>query len=312
MLRPADRPLGIGFMIAKALATNGAARVYILGRRPAVLQEAVSSIGTSNVEAVPCDVSSQSSLLAAASRVTAASGFVNLVVCNAGIGGPQPLAASARKKPAASSSPPTATTAEKEEKGEEGAMEKEKEGAGLSLDAFVDANLAVPMDDFTRALHVNTTAVWYTTLAFLRLLDAGNRRANVAQTAQVVVIGSIAAFNRVNTGGVAYGPSKAAAVHLVRQMAVALPRWRIRANVLCPGCEYNLSLLLLLLFLSPFLLQILPVPPSGLPRRLFHRRRQKLSLGTVERDRRGGGAVTRGREKKRDGGCSREAKACMC
>lgn len=52
---------GIGLMFAKALIRNGAAKVYIAGRREEVLQKAASSIG-SNVIPVKCDVTSKESL----------------------------------------------------------------------------------------------------------------------------------------------------------------------------------------------------------------------------------------------------------
>ncbi|KAI0518130.1 short chain dehydrogenase [Xylaria bambusicola] len=192
---------GIGLMITKALVANGAAKVYILGRRLNVLQEAVSSIGNPNVIPVHCDVTSVDSLKAAASHIEKDAGFVNLLVCNSGIGGPFGI------------NPKPETT----------------------LDEFMEANLAVVAEDYTKTFAVNTSAVWYTTMTFLKLLDAGNARANVEQKSQVVAISSIGGFNKTNTGGFAYGQSKAACTHLIKQLSVVLPQWDIRANVICPG-----------------------------------------------------------------------------
>ncbi len=56
-------------MITKALAANGAAKVYILGRRLNVLQDAVSSIGNPNILPVTCDVTSVEALQAAVSHI---------------------------------------------------------------------------------------------------------------------------------------------------------------------------------------------------------------------------------------------------
>lgn len=73
-------------MITKALIANGTAKVYILGRRLNKLQEAASNIGNSNVVPVTCDVTSVEALKAAVSQIEQDAGFVNLLVCNSGIG----------------------------------------------------------------------------------------------------------------------------------------------------------------------------------------------------------------------------------
>ncbi|RYP72016.1 hypothetical protein DL771_004485 [Monosporascus sp. 5C6A] len=190
---------GIGLMITKALVENGASKVYILGRRLAVLEEAAKSTGSSAVIPLVCDVTSQTDLAAAASKVHSEVGYVNLVVCNSGIGGPYGI----RPRP------------------------------DMSLDEYVSANLAVDFDDYTNTFAINTTAVWYTAMSFLKLLEKGN----VEQKSQVVAMSSIGGFNKQNTGGYAYGQSKAACTHLIKQLSVALPQWDIRANVICPGRE---------------------------------------------------------------------------
>ncbi|KAI0966152.1 short chain dehydrogenase [Xylaria arbuscula] len=189
---------GIGLMITKALAANGATKVYILGRRLNVLQEAAASIGNPNVVPVTCDVTSVEALKAAVSHIEQSAGFVNLLVCNSGIGGPY-------------GNRPTPET---------------------TLDEFVSANLSVPIEDYTNTFAVNTSAVWYTTMAFLKLLAAGNTRASVGQKSQVVAISSIGGFNKINTGGFA---CKAACTHLIKHLSVVLPQWDIRANLICPG-----------------------------------------------------------------------------
>ncbi|KAI0450756.1 short chain dehydrogenase [Xylaria acuta] len=192
---------GIGLMITKALVANGAAKVYILGRRMNTLQEAATSIGNPNVVPVTCDVTSVEALKEAASQIEQEVGFVNLLVCNSGIGGPF-------------GNRPTPET---------------------TLDEFVSANMAVPIEDYTNTFAVNTSAVWYTAMAFLKLLGAGNTRANVEQKSQVVAISSIGGFNKINTGGFAYGQSKAACIHLIKHLSIVLPQWDIRANLICPG-----------------------------------------------------------------------------
>jgi NAD(P)-dependent dehydrogenase (short-subunit alcohol dehydrogenase family) len=180
-------------MITKALAQNGAAKVYIAGRRLEVLEAAASATG-SNVIPIQCDVTSKESLAAAADRVRQESGFLNLLICNSGIGGPQ-------VKPVADET---------------------------SVEEWASANLAINFEDYTKTFAVNTSSVWFTTMTFLPLLDAGNKKGNVQQTSQVLVTSSIAAFNKKAPGGYAYGQSKAAANLAVKHLSIVLPKWKIR------------------------------------------------------------------------------------
>ncbi|SPN99019.1 related to gluconate 5-dehydrogenase [Cephalotrichum gorgonifer] len=191
---------GIGYMIADALLQNGASKVFIAGRRPEVLATAASTLGPRAVP-VTCDVVSPESLRAAAAQVSSDAGRLDLLVCNAGVGGPQVAV-------------PTAET---------------------SLEEWAAANLAVGFGDYARTFEVNTTAVWYTVMAFLPLLGLGNKLASVKQGSQVVVTSSIAGFNKTSPGGYAYGQSKAAVTLMVKQLAVMLPKWDIRVNAICPG-----------------------------------------------------------------------------
>ncbi|OTB00891.1 hypothetical protein M426DRAFT_323896 [Hypoxylon sp. CI-4A] len=191
---------GIGLMITKALARNGA-KVYILGRRLNTLQEAAAQIGSDSVIPLACDVTSKEALQSAAEHIRKEVGYINLLVCNSGIGGPLGCRAT----------PET------------------------TLDEFVETNLSASFEDYTNVFAVNTAAVFFTTMSFLKLLDAGNKRGNVEQKSQVIAISSIGSFSKVNTGGFAYAQSKAACTHLVKQLSVVLPQWDIRANAVCPG-----------------------------------------------------------------------------
>ena len=184
-------------MMAKALADAGAARVYIVGRRVDVLQQAASLINKPRV-VVPlyCDVTSKISLESIVSVVENDVGYLNLLVCNAGIGGPQVPA------------PIPGTT---------------------TLEEWRDRQLATDFDDFTNTFKVNATSVWYSAMAFLKLLDNGNNQGNVVQSSQVVVTSSIAGFNKKAPGGWAYGPSKAAATHIAKALSNVLPTWNIRS-----------------------------------------------------------------------------------
>jgi NAD(P)-dependent dehydrogenase (short-subunit alcohol dehydrogenase family) len=198
---------GIGLMMARALAEGGAHRVYILGRRLDVLTKAADSINAgsklSSVVPLQCDVTSRESLQEVADAVEKDIGYLNLFVANAGISGP---------------------------------VLKEA-GKETTLEQWREEQLKIDPKDYSKTFETNVTSVWYGTMVFLKLLDAGNKKGNVTQTSQVIVTSSIAAFNKWVPGGNAYGQSKAAVTHLARQLSVVLPQWGIRINTLVPGCE---------------------------------------------------------------------------
>jgi NAD(P)-dependent dehydrogenase (short-subunit alcohol dehydrogenase family) len=196
-------PLGIGLMTARALALNGASRIFIIGRRLATLEPAASSINASlpHPVVVPLqgDVTSQSSLVSIAAHIERDTGYVNLVVANAGIMGPRPL--------------PHPT----------------------SVAAYRAHALATPMQDFTRVYEANATSVYYTAIAFLELLDAGNAKRNVDVRSQVIATSSIGGFSRLAGASFAYSSSKAAVTHMCKMMSTAFVQFGIRVNVLAPG-----------------------------------------------------------------------------
>ncbi|RYP65707.1 hypothetical protein DL769_006238 [Monosporascus sp. CRB-8-3] len=90
-------------------------------------------------------------------------------------------------------------------------------------------------DAFTDTYAVNTTAVFFTLVAFLELLDEGNKRGNLGQRSQFIATSSIGAYNCTCLSGYAYDSSKAAVVHMVKQLSTGLVPYGIRANVITPG-----------------------------------------------------------------------------
>lgn len=55
---------------------------------------------------------------------------------------------------------------------------------------------------------VNVTGSYFTALAFLELLDAGNKNNNVPQDSQIVITSSVAGYSRFLNSSVAYSTSK--------------------------------------------------------------------------------------------------------
>jgi len=192
-------------MIARALALNGASKVYIIGRRKEKLEEAAASVSTSNIIPLVGDVTSKEALASIVSTITSQTGYINVLIANSGILGPQ-------------SSLPT---------------------SGIQTVAdFQKAYGEASFQEYADTFNLNTVAVWFTVVAFLGLLDEGNKKGNVTQKSQVIATSSIGGFNRMVPGGYAYGQSKAATTHLIKQLATGLVPFGIRSNAIAPGCKF--------------------------------------------------------------------------
>lgn len=195
---------GIGVMYAKALALNGAHKVYIIGRRKEMLEATAKESPHGNIIPIVGDVTSKEDLKSIAATIEKEVGYINVLIANSGIAGPQSL----------SIKPET------------------------SLEEFQAALWEQSFEEYTNTFAVNVSAVFFTTVAFLGLLDAGNRKGNVEQKSQVIATSSIASFNRNVPGGYAYGQSKAGTTALMKQLATQLVPYGIRSNVIAPGCMF--------------------------------------------------------------------------
>jgi NAD(P)-dependent dehydrogenase (short-subunit alcohol dehydrogenase family) len=151
---------------------------------------------------LPGDVTKKDHLERLAQTVREDTGYVNLVVANAGITGPglQHL------KP------------------------------GYTLSEYVKHAWMTPMEDFSAVYELNCTATYYTTLAFLGLLDEGNRRKTYLKS-QVIATASCASFLRNPMAGYAYCSSKAGVVSMMKCLATFCVPWGIRFNVIAAGCK---------------------------------------------------------------------------
>ncbi|KAK3302970.1 uncharacterized protein B0T15DRAFT_401419 [Chaetomium strumarium] len=213
---------GIGLTMARALAINGAQRVYILGRRLDVLQDAAAKHHPTVFVPIQCDVTSKDSLQAAVDRISSEVGYINLLVANSGIGGP---------------------------------AERWDRTLPLSEIRAQMFDQSV-MSRMTDVMNVNVTGAFFTMVAFLELLDAGNKRAVAVRPggeivfgaplqpgggdvpsiqSQVIVTSSIAAYSRDPVSRPGYAGSKAAILQLTKQASSNLARFGIRANALAPG-----------------------------------------------------------------------------
>ncbi|KAK0222124.1 hypothetical protein IW262DRAFT_1270789 [Armillaria fumosa] len=228
---------GIGLMMAATLENNGAI-VYITGRRKDVLEKAAKEHNRfGNLIPLAGDVTDRESLLSMVEVVKARHGYIDLLVNNAGIAKnlyshplPSPSGSPAHNPlspPGSPVSPP----------------------GPPSIKSFQSAlwNTGSP-DDFAAVFATNTTAVYYTTVAFLDLLHQGNLRQQAADfspfshcqppyhSSQVISISSSGSF-RIDPKilSMSYTLSKSACTHLGKVMANLLAPWGIRSNVLAPG-----------------------------------------------------------------------------
>ena len=193
-------------MMTRALALNGANKVYIIGRRKEVLEKATQSVSTSNVIPIVGDVTDRGAMDKIVSTIKSEIGYINVLICNSGISGP-----------------PT----------------KPRIQDCKTIDEAQAAMGAASFEETAKTFEVNAVAVWYNIVAFLGLLDAGNKKGNVTQKSQVICTSSIGGFNRNAPGGFVYGQSKAATTHLVKQLATNLVPFDIRSNAIAPGCKLS-------------------------------------------------------------------------
>lgn len=211
---------GIGLIMARALAANGARRVFLLGRRKDVVENAAAAanteLGLANVLVpVVCDVTDKASLQSSVDAVSAnlagpdKTGHVgvNLLVCNAGIGGPHMF------------------------------YDPKMSVSALRQRMFTDTDPAA----MTNAFHVNVTGAYFTAMAYLELLDTGNQAAPDNIQSQIVVTSSIASFMRGHFSAPPYVGSKMAILQITKQLAAMLSPYKIRANALAPGCMHSFS-----------------------------------------------------------------------
>ncbi|KAI1379226.1 hypothetical protein F4677DRAFT_442953 [Hypoxylon crocopeplum] len=211
---------GIGLMLARALEHNGA-KVYILGRREEVLKIAAKQNAIhGNIIPVVADVTDKASLDAAVSQISKETGYINLLVNNAGTLGRRHNAIS---RP----SPFRALPGQ--------FVHANGEDDLSTVDGIRDFLWKDEVSDWDNQFRTNVSGVWFPSIAFLGLLNKGNEKQNVVQKSQIVTVGSVGAFIRILGTSFSYNPSKAAANHLAKMMATNFVQWGIRSNVIAPG-----------------------------------------------------------------------------
>lgn len=157
---------------------------------------------------VPCDITSKDELQNAVKAVEGQTPFVNAVIANSGVTGP------------ITSFPPRPVDA--------------------TLDSIQQQLWNTSMADSQDVMNVNVLGPFYTFVAFMKLLDAGNHHQNSRGKhefihSQFITTLSLASFSRKENVGHAYMASKAALSHLTKSLATGFGPMGIRANAIAPG-----------------------------------------------------------------------------
>ncbi|KAI0023081.1 hypothetical protein F4780DRAFT_731309 [Xylariomycetidae sp. FL0641] len=198
---------GIGLMATQALSANGA-KVYITGRRMEALQKAADAHQPQNgnggqiIPIGPCDVTNKDDLERLVQDLSKKEKHIHLLVCNAGISGPK-------------------------------AEPKQTEADDLKSELWNKEDTQHWADNF----NTNVTSVYFTTVAFLPLLQAGIEPKGPLEpfASSVITISSMSGIMRHAQGHFSYNTAKGATVHLTKLMSAEFQKAKIRVNSIAPG-----------------------------------------------------------------------------
>ncbi|CAP85962.1 hypothetical protein E8E15_005952 [Penicillium rubens] len=195
---------GIGLMATQALAVNGA-KVYITGRTKEKLDrvaELYSKDIPGQIIPISADVTSKQSIQKLVDEISAKESKLHILINNAGI------------------SSPTQNTDPADPK-------------KLQEELFNNQSTA---QEWEECMRTNVTQLFFTTTAFLPLLNKGTEDEH-AWSSTVVNISSISGLVKSAQHHFAYNASKAAAVHLTKMLAheITSSQLKIRVNNIAPG-----------------------------------------------------------------------------
>ena len=193
---------GIGLMAAQALSANGA-KVYITGRRPDALENAAKTHDPSGGGAIiplgPCDVTSKPELEKLEKSLREREDRLDLFVANAGVSGPK--------------------------------GQPDEAHAPALKDKLWQAE---DFGQWSDVFNTNVSSVYFSTLAFLPLLQASTKHRGHFG-ASVIVISSMSGLMRDAQGHFSYNAAKGATVHLAKLMSSEFGSTGVRVNSIAPG-----------------------------------------------------------------------------
>jgi len=189
-------------MASQALAANGA-KVYITGRRREALAKAAEWHDPRGRGAIiactTCDVTSKEDLQRLVDELTEKEGRVHLLVTAAGIAGPK-------------------------------AEPDQANAHGLKSKLWNSESF----EDWAQVLETDVTAVYFSTVAFLPLLQkAVEDKGRLGPS--VIVISSMSGIMRDAQGHFSYNAAKGGTVHLSKLMSKEFQKLDVRVNSIAPG-----------------------------------------------------------------------------
>jgi len=197
---------GIGLMVTQGLVKNGAT-VYITGRRKDRLDKVVEtySTGEGKIIGIACDITDKTQISSLADQISKSEpNGLDLVVNNAGVA-------------------PEDHTREKQ-------PENNQDVAAMTK----WLNSSTP-DEWQSTLMTNVMGQYFVAVAMLPLLAKGSKN-RPGHSPTVINITSVAGVVKISDmGQFAYSTSKAAAIHLTRQLASVFAPLRVRVNSIAPG-----------------------------------------------------------------------------
>ena len=152
-----------------------------------------------NYSVGPCDVTKKQDLENLVSQITKKEKYINLLICNAGVSGPK--------------------------------AEPESEKATELKETLFHGE---DFSGWSETFNTNVSAVYFTTVAFLPLLQAGTE-SHGHLSSSVIVISSMSGIMRHAQGHFAYNAAKGATVHLSKLMSYEFKKAGIRVNSIAPG-----------------------------------------------------------------------------
>ncbi|CUA69323.1 hypothetical protein RSOLAG22IIIB_08444 [Rhizoctonia solani] len=206
---------GIGLMIAKGLAANGA-KVYIGGRRKEVVERAAAEHGavvSGKLVPLSLDVTNKESIESAAKLISSENdGKLDVLVNNAGQVGPASKFFSDPNAP----------------------ERKDTETLGTAL--FRNESF----EEWSDLFSINVSSIFFVSTAFLGLLEKSSKARDTETggwSSSIINIASVSGQMKQAQNHFAYNASKAAGIHLTKMLSteLALRKIPIRVNTISPG-----------------------------------------------------------------------------
>ena len=151
----------------------------------------------------PCDVRKKDDLDKVVKELSTKEKYINLLVCNAGVAGPK---------------------AEPEHQDADDLKKKLWENESV--------------EEWQETLQTDVTSVYFTTVAFLPLLQAAIKPSGGPYedfSASVITISSMSGLMRHAQGHFSYNAAKGGTVHLTKLMSSEFQKAKIRVNSIAPG-----------------------------------------------------------------------------